>query len=328
MEAEKLSIIMPAFNEAQSIGLVIRQLRELYPDAEVIVIDDGSTDDTAQAAQREGANVYRHPYNIGNGAAIKSGIRVATGGILVFMDADGQHNPSDIQKLLDFLPEYDMVVGARVKGGQASVGRAFGNRIYNWFGSYVAKFPIQDLTSGFRAIKADLARSFIYLLPNTYSYPTTITLGVLRSGRSVKYISIEARQRNRGHSKIKFFQDGIRFFMIIVKICTLYSPMRVFLPVSFFMFFLGLFWYAHTFITEGRFTNMSALLFTTSITIFMMSLISEQVCQMRFERRGSERVRLVYEVPDRSESPRVAPQAQSGSVRSIPAKAESLDPSA
>jgi hypothetical protein len=207
-----------------------------------------------------------------------------------------------MKKLVDFIPEYDMVVGARINGGQASAGRAFGNRVFNWFGSYVAKFPIQDLTSGFRAIKADLARSFIYLLPNTYSYPTTITLGVLRSGRPVKYVPIEARKRKKGRSKIKFFQDGVRFFLIIVKICTLYSPMRVFLPVSVFMFTLGLAWYVYTFIAEGRFTNMSALLFTTSITIFMMSLIAEQICQMRYERREPPRA-------VRREAPRDPPPA-------------------
>ena len=293
MNILKVSVIIPVFNEEMSIGELVRGIREGYPQYEVLVIDDGSTDGTVEAALNAGATVYSHPYNIGNGAAIKSGIRTAVGDILVFMDGDGQHHPADIQRLLEYFPQYDMVVGARVKGGQASAGRAIGNRVFNWFGSYVAKFPIEDLTSGFRAIKADLAKGFIYLLPNTYSYPTTITLGVLRSGNSVKYIPIEPRKRKRGLSKIKFFQDGMRFFMIIVKICTLYSPMRVFLPVSFFMFFLGLAWYAYTFFTEGRFTNMSALLFTTSVTIFMMSLISEQICQMRFERRAAPRNRSV-----------------------------------
>ena len=237
--------------------------------------------------------MYAHPYNIGNGAAVKSGIRVAEGEFLVMMDADGQHNPAEIGKLLAELPDYDMVVGARNHSGQASLGRALGNRIYSWFASYVAKFPIQDLTSGFRAIKADLAKSFLYLLPNTYSYPTTITLGVLRSGRTLTYVPIEVNARRRGSSQIKLIKDGARFFMIIVRICTLYSPMRVFLPVSFSMFLLGLGWYLYTFLSDGRFTNMSALLFTTSIVIFMMSLVSEQISQMRFERRGSERARPV-----------------------------------
>jgi len=301
MTTSSISIIIPAYNEAECIGPLVGQLQVLYPQAEIIVIDDGSADDTAAIAGRSGAIVFRHPYNIGNGAAVKSGIRVATGEILIFMDADGQHNPADIQRMLSFFPDYDMVVGARSLKGQASFGRAFGNKAFSLLASYVAKFPVQDLTCGFRAVKSDIARSFTYLLPNTYSYPTTITLGVLRSGRAVKYIPIEACQRKKGRSKIKFFQDGIRFFMIIVKICTLYSPMRVFLPVSFLMFLLGLAWYAYTFFAEGRFTNMSALLFTTSITIFMMSLISEQICQMRFERRGAERIKLTAD-PDKLES--------------------------
>lgn len=293
MAHPSVSVIIPACNEAETIGAVVSSIRALHPDFEIIVIDDGSQDETSSTALAAGAKVYAHPYNIGNGAAVKSGIRVAEGEFLVMMDADGQHNPAEIKKLLAELPEYDMVVGARNHSGQASLGRALGNRIYSWFASYVAKFPIQDLTSGFRAIKADLAKSFLYLLPNTYSYPTTITLGVLRSGRTLTYVPIEVNARRRGSSQIKLIKDGARFFMIIVRICTLYSPMRVFLPVSFSMFLLGLGWYLYTFLSDGRFTNMSALLFTTAIVIFMMSLVSEQISQMRFERRGSERARPV-----------------------------------
>jgi glycosyltransferase involved in cell wall biosynthesis len=247
---------------------------------------------TAAVAADAGALVLSHPYNIGNGAAIKSGIRTATGDILVFMDGDGQHDPEDIAKMLEHMPEFDMVVGARVKGSQASVGRGIGNMIYNWLGSYVSNFSIKDLTSGFRAVKADVARSFIYLLPNTYSYPTTITLGVLRTGRSVKYIPITARPRNKGSSNIRLYHDGVKFFMIIVRICTLYSPMRIFLPVSLIMFLLGSVRYLYSFITEGRFTNMSALLYVSSVIVFMMSLISEQICQMRFERRAVRRKKI------------------------------------
>ncbi len=231
-----------------------------------------------------GAIVYSHPYNIGNGAAIKSGIRIASGEILVFMDGDGQHDPEEIRALLSHFPDYDMVVGARGKGAHSTWSRALGNKIYNWFASYVAKFQVMDLTSGFRAIKADIARNLLYLLPNTYSYPTTITLGVLRSGRSLKYIPIRARVRIKGKSKIKLLRDGVRFFMIIIKICALYSPLRIFLPVSAVLFLTGLSYYFYTYILWGRFTNMSALLFTTSIVIFMIGLVSEQICQMRFER--------------------------------------------
>ncbi|MCG2777165.1 MAG: glycosyltransferase family 2 protein [Desulfobacterales bacterium] len=289
MDKPEVSIIIPAYNEALALGDVIKNTKSLYPDFEIIVINDGSTDDTVSIAIDAGAIVYSHPYNIGNGAAIKSGIRIASGTILVFMDGDGQHDPEDIGKLLEYLPEFDMVVGARPKGHQASWGRAFGNRIYNWLASYVAKFPVQDLTSGFRAVKSDIARNFLYLLPNTYSYPTTLTLGVLRSGRSLKYVVIDAKLRKTGKSKIKIFRDGVKFFMIITKICALYSPLRIFLPVSLLMFLVGTFYYLYTYFVMNRFTNMSALLLTTSIMIFMMGLISEQVTQMRFERSEGDK---------------------------------------
>ena len=282
-----VSIIIPAFNEAKTITGLIHKLRTDYPLFEVIIVDDGSTDGTDKRAVEAGAIVYRHPYNIGNGAAVKTGIREASGKILLFMDADGQHHPDEIRKMLSYLPRYDMVVGARTAVGQASVGRAIGNKFYNWLASYVAKFKIMDLTSGFRAVKADIIKSYLHLLPNTYSYPTTITLAVLRSGFSVKYVPIKTSERKAGKSNIKLFSDGVRFLIIITKICTLYSPMRIFLPVSFFMFMTGFFYYMYTYFAHGRFTNMSALLFTNSVMLFMMGLISEQICQMRFERRNS-----------------------------------------
>ena len=289
MDNNNVSIIIPAYDEEESIGELIEEIKALYPEFEIIVINDGSSDNTAQVAKEAGALVYSHPYNIGNGAAVKSGIRFASNKILVFMDGDGQHDPEDIRKLLEYFPDFDMVVGARQKGHRASWGRALANRVYNWLASYVANFPIQDLTSGFRAIKSDIARNFLHLLPNTYSYPTTLTLGVLRNGRSLKYIPIDIQIRKMGKSKIRIIRDGIRFFMIITKICALYSPLRVFLPISFMMFCLGLGYYLYTFFAWGRFTNMSALLFTTSVLIFMMGLISEQICQMRFERSEGDK---------------------------------------
>ena len=284
MGSASVSVIIPVFTEAENIGQIIREIAAINPDYGIIVVNDGSTDDTVKVAKEAGAIVYSHPYNIGNGAAVKSGIRIASGEILVFMDGDGQHSPEDIKALVAHFPDYDMVVGQRGKGHHASWSRALGNRIYNRFASYVAKFPVMDLTSGFRAIKADLARNLVYLLPNTYSYPTTMTLGVLRSGKSVRYVAIHAEERKRGKSNIKLVRDGVRFFMIILKICALYSPLRIFLPVSAFLFVTGLFYYLYTYVVSGRFTNMSALLFTTSIIVFMMGLVSEQICQMRFER--------------------------------------------
>jgi glycosyltransferase involved in cell wall biosynthesis len=290
MSSTSVSVIIPVFNEADNIGQIIREIAAIYPDYEIIVVNDGSTDDTARVAKEAGALVYSHPYNIGNGAAVKSGIRIASGDILVFMDGDGQHQPRDIQRMLEFLPEYDMVVGARARRHHASWWRGLANTAYNVFASYVAKFRVEDLTSGFRAIRSDIARGLLYLLPNTYSYPTTLTLGVLRSGRSLKYVPVNAAARREGKSKIRIFKDGIRFFMIITKICALYSPLRIFLPVSCFLFSAGLCYYFFTYMTAGRFTNMSALLFTTSVIIFMMGLVSEQICQMRFERSEGNRL--------------------------------------
>lgn len=284
-----ISIIIPAYNEAGSIGDVVKEIKALHPDFEIIVVNDGSKDDTRTIAKDAGAIVYSHPYNVGNGAAIKSGIRIASGDILVFMDGDGQHDPKDLGRLIEPFPHFDMVVGARPKGRQASWGRSLANAIYGRLASYVSKFPVQDLTSGFRAIKSDIARNLLYLLPNTYSYPTTLTLGLLRSGRTLKYISISPRVRKTGKSNISTFRDGVRFLMIIAKICALYSPMRIFIPVSFVMFCVGLGYYFYTFFSSGRFTNMSALLFTTSILIFMMGLVSEQISQMRFERSEGDK---------------------------------------
>ena len=304
-----VSIVIPAFNESETIAAIVGKLRTQYPDFEIIVVDDGSTDGTHQAAADAGAKVYRHPYNIGNGAAVKTGIRAASGKTIVLMDADGQHDPNDVRKMLSYIPEYDMVVGARTTKGQASVGRALGNTFYNWLASYVAKFKIQDLTSGFRAVNADIVKGFLHLLPNTYSYPTTITLGVLRSGLSVKYMPIHTAARKAGKSNIKLVGDGLRFFIIITKICTLYSPMRIFLPVSFFMFMTGLCYYLYTYFAHGRFTNMSALLFTNSVMLFMMGLISEQICQMRFERRNraNRNVTTLDELPELQDQVRGEP---------------------
>ncbi len=291
MKRADVSVIIPAYNEAETIRAVIEKVKLVDPEFEIIVVNDGSKDQTGERAREAGAIVYSHPYNIGNGASIKSGIRIASGDILVFMDGDGQHDPNDIARMLQYFPEYDMVVGARSKASQVSLFRGLGNRSLNWLAGYVAKFRVHDLTSGFRAVKSEIAQGLLYLLPNTYSYPTTMTLGVLRNGKSLKYLPIEAGKRRKGKSNISIYRDGVRFFMIITKICALYSPFRIFLPVSFFIFLIGFIYYLYTFYTTGRFTNMSALLFTTSIIVFFMGIISEQISQMRFERSESDRYR-------------------------------------
>ena len=279
----EVTVLLPAYNEEQSIGSTIRKIKELFPAFEILVIDDGSTDSTRQEAINAGANVMRHPHNIGNGAAIKTGLRYASGEWVLMMDADGQHKPSDIAKLLEYKDSYDMVVGARSRESQTSWHRDLANGIYNWLASYVSKFKVEDLTSGFRLVKNDRVAKFIYLLPNTFSYPSTITMAYLRSGLSIKYVPIQTLAR-KGKSKIKLFQDGIRFFLIITRIATLFSPFRIFLPVSLMFFGVGITYYLYTFITQHRFTNMSALLLSSSVIIFMMGLVSEQISQMRYDR--------------------------------------------
>lgn len=278
-----VTILMPAYNEERSIGKTVLKVRELYPDFEVLVIDDGSTDSTMQVAKDAGANVWPHPYNIGNGAAIKSGLRVAKGEWIIMMDADGQHDPEDIGRLLEYKGQYDMVIGARTKKSETALHRDLANYFYNKFATYVTKFKIDDLTSGFRLVRKSTAGQYIYLLPNTFSYPTTLTMSYLRSGRSIKYLPIEVKKRV-GKSKIRLVEDGIRFFLIISKVATLFSPFRIFLPISILLFCIGLGYYCFTFVTQGRFTNMSALLFTTSIIVFMIGLVSEQISQMRYDK--------------------------------------------
>jgi glycosyltransferase involved in cell wall biosynthesis len=291
MTDASVTVILPCFNEAQTVSKIICDIKERYPEYEIIVVDDGSSDGTARSAEDAGAIVYKHPYNIGNGAAIKTGIRQAKGDILVFMDADGQHEPKDIANMVDALSEYDMVVGARSMDQQASLFRGLGNYLCNIAASYVAKFKVRDLTSGFRSVRSSVAYRFLYLLPNRYSSPTTSTLFILRTGRSLKYIDIEVSSRQSGKSNIKILRDGLRFFLIITKICTLFSPFRVFLPVSILVFITGAFYYMYTFLAWGRFTNMSALMFTTSIIVFMIGLVSEQICQISYEKSEGESIR-------------------------------------
>src|SRR6056297_1064238 len=279
----RLSIIIPAKNEAESIGEVVGRIRSDFPKAEVIVVDDGSTDETAALAEERGAKVVSHPKSLGNGAAVKSGARAAEGEILVFLDADGQHDPADIPRLLEKLDEgYDMVVGARSSSSHANTARLAANGIYNVIASMVTGHRIPDLTSGFRAVKADLFRKFLYLLPNGFSYPTTITMAFMRAGYPVEFLPIVAKKRI-GKSHIKPLKDGLRFLIIIFKIATLYSPLKLFLPASFSFFGLGLGYYLYTFLTEGRFTNMSLLLFSAAVIIFLIGLISEQITALIYQ---------------------------------------------
>lgn len=279
--SNKVSVVIPAKNESGSIGSVISRLVGLVN--EIIVVDDGSSDDTATIAKASGAIVISHAYSKGNGAAIKSGARAASGDVIVFMDADGQHDPNDIPKLLKKLYQgFDMVVGARSAKSQASLGRLAANSFYNKFGSWMVGHKIEDLTSGFRAVNAEKFREFIYLLPNGFSYPTTSTMAFFRAGYSVGYEPIVAAKRE-GDSHINIVKDGVRFLLIIFKVGTLYSPLKLFTPISFGVFSLGLCRYIYTYIQSGTFTNMSAVFFTTSLIIFLIGLVSEQITMLIYQ---------------------------------------------
>jgi glycosyltransferase involved in cell wall biosynthesis len=283
----KISIIIPAKNEQAAIGSVVERILQTMTtnQIEIIVVNDGSTDKTAEFASHAGAKVISHPYSKGNGATIKTGARAATGEVIVFMDADGQHAPEDIPRLLAKLTKgFDMVVGARQKGSQASVGRSIANKFYNRFASYMTGHKIEDLTSGFRAVNAEKFRQFISLLPNGFSYPTTSTMAFFRAGYSVAYEPIIAAQReDESQSHINLVKDGIRFLLIIFKVGTLYSPLKLFLPISVSVFLTGLSYYAYTYFSIGRFTNMSALMFSTSLIIFMVGLVSEQITALMYK---------------------------------------------
>lgn len=282
MGTNSISIIIPAKNEAIGLSTILMDISKRFPDVEVIVVSDGSVDDTVRLCEDCGVTVIRHPYGMGNGAAIKAGVRAAQGETLVCMDADGQHKPEDISRLLDKLAEgYDMVVGARSFSSQATMGRGIANTFYNWLSSWMVNQPVLDLTSGFRVAKAELFKDFLYLLPNGFSYPTTITMAFFRAGYSVAYIPIVAPSR-QGKSHIRPVKDGIRFLLIIFKIGTLYSPLKLFAPISAFFFLVGLGYYIHTFLTIHRFTNMSALLFITSVLVFLIGLVSEQITTLLY----------------------------------------------
>lgn len=282
--SRKISIIIPAKNEAAGLAHVLPELRLLYEYAELIVVDDGSRDETAVVAGKFADKVVSHPYSKGNGAAIKSGARTAAREFLLFMDADGQHRPEDVASLLKALIEgnHDMVVGARGLAGQAGTHRAVANGLYNRLASWMVGHRVADLTSGFRVARAEKFRKFLYLLPNGFSYPTTSTMCFFRAGYSVAYVPIIAPKRI-GVSHVRVLRDGARFLMIIFKIGTLFSPLKLFLPISLSFFILGCGYYLYTYLLSHSFTNMGALLLITSVLVFLIGLVSEQISALNFK---------------------------------------------
>ncbi|MFT4177975.1 MAG: glycosyltransferase family 2 protein [Thermomonas sp.] len=282
-----VSVILPARNEAEGLRKTLPRIREVLPDAEIIVVDDGSKDETVTVSTEMGARVLSAPYGMGNGAAIKRGARAASGDVLVFMDADGQHEPADIPLLLAKLAEgYDMAVGARDGSGQANLHRGLANGFYNRLASWMTGHRILDLTSGFRAVRADKFREFLHLLPNGFSYPTTSTMAFFRSAYPVAYVPIDVKKRVGTASHIRPLRDGVRFLLIIFKIASLYSPLKLFVPVSTLFFLTGLGWYGYTYATRHQFTNMSMLLFSAAVIVFLIGLVSEQITNLTYRRDG------------------------------------------
>lgn len=283
-DASAVSVIVPAFNEEESITDLVTALRAHDRWHEIIVIDDGSRDATAERAAAAGARVVRHPYNKGNGAAVKTGIRNATGEYVLIVDGDGQHRPEDAGRLISRLGEYDLVIGARSHGTQATHARRFGNSALNWLAGYLTDRDIPDLTSGFRAARREHLREFLHLLPNGFSTPTTTTLAFIKAGYNVTFEAVEARQRV-GQSKIKLARDGTKFLMIILRIVTIFSPLRVFLPLSAAAFAVGAGYGVWTIATQSHITNSSVLLIIFAVIVFLVGLISEQISALRFEGR-------------------------------------------
>ena len=284
MAPAETSIIIPAFNEAASIAALVADLRSAGSWREILVVDDGSTDDTGARASAAGAHVIRHPYNKGNGAAVKTGVRHAAGSFVLIVDADGQHQPSDAVRLVAQLADYDLVVGARSTESQASQARRLGNSALNWIASYLTEQPIADLTSGFRAARREHLLEFLHLLPNGFSTPTTTTLAFIKAGYSVRFEPIDAARR-QGKSKIRLGSDGVGFLLILLKVITIFSPLRIFLPISAAAFLIGAAYAMWTIATQSHVTNSSVLLILLSVVIFLVGLVSEQISSLRFEGR-------------------------------------------
>jgi len=274
-EPAEVSVVIPAYNEEEAIGAVVAEMKARQPWREVLVVDDGSRDATAARAEAAGARVVRHPYNKGNGAAVKTGIRAAKGDVVLLMDGDGQHAPEEAQRLVAGIGPYDMVIGARAAADQAAT-RAFGNALFKALASWLTGRKIHDLTSGFRAARRDRLLEIVHLLPNGYSYPTTSCLAFLKAGHNVTFEPVRARQA-MGRSKMRVMRDGLRFVLIIFKIVTLYSPLKVFFPIAAASFTLGAAYAAWNVWSFGKIPMGAALLIQLAVVVFLFGLISEQI---------------------------------------------------
>jgi len=291
VRSEQLSILIPAFNEAATIGEIIPQVRQQYPDAEILVIDDGSTDETARLAEAATARVVRHPYNKGNGASVKTGLRNATREVVVIFDADGQHDAADIEKIVSQIGVYDLVVGARDENSQTDFGRRMYHHVLNMLATYLSGLRVPDATSGFRAARRKDLLQFIHLLPNGFSTPVTTSLAFIKAGYAVRFMPTTMLKRQGGVSKIKPVRDGTRFIIIAFRMSTMFAPLKLFLPVSVALFLIALLYTIVDilFFTHRLYiTNSAVLLFTMALLIFLIGLVAEQIAALRFERMGKE----------------------------------------
>jgi glycosyltransferase involved in cell wall biosynthesis len=317
IEDSKLTIVIPAYNEEEVIGRVVARTRATKPECEIIVVDDGSTDRTSVVAEQAGARVVRHPYNKGNGASVKTGIRAARGEVILLLDADGQHSPEEIDRLLEYIGPFDLVVGSRTRESDTEKFRDFGNWVFSRLASYLVEMKVPDPTSGFRCFKRDKVMEFIHLLPNQYSYPTTTTMSFIKAGYNVKHVPIKFERRQGGKSHLRPWRDGVKFITIILKMITLFNPIKVFLPLAFGWFVLGAVYGLLNFGLNGKIPNGAALLISVSVLIFLTGLISEQIAALRFERSG---------LRDLSAPPPVLPKSEAEARNAAGNNVPSLEP--
>ncbi len=310
VEDSKLTIIIPAYNEEAVIGQVVERTRATKPECDIVVVDDGSTDNTALVARRAGARVVRHPYNKGNGAAVKTGIRAARGEVILLLDADGQHSPENIDRLLEFIGPYDLVVGSRTGDSDTAKFRNFGNWVFSKLASYLVEMKVPDPTSGFRCFKRDKVMEFIHLLPNQYSYPTTTTMSFIKAGYNVQHVPIKFERRQGGKSHIRPWRDGLKFITIILKMITLFNPIKVFMPLALVWFVVGAAYGLLNFFLNGKIPNGSVLLISISVLIFLSGLISEQIAALRFERSAVRDLSppSSFDLPEEQEEPPLRPR--------------------
>ena len=300
--ANYLSVILPIFEEEATIKKLIDELFSTLGGAdlsfEIIAVDDGSNDGTIDVLKQlketytEDLIVAQHLENRGNGATLRTGISVASGDIVVTMDADGQHAPADILTLINHIPPYDLVIGARTESYSGSWYRNGANRFYNGFASWLTRKEIKDLTSGFRAMKRHAVTHFLSLFPDGFSAPTTTTMAFLKAGYNVNFVPIHVDQRTLGDSKIRLWSDGSRFVIIILRMIMLYDPMRIFMPTGIALTFLGvLSWLAGLWNAQRLvLPNSTILFFSSALLTWLLGLVSDQISNSRIQYHGDEHI--------------------------------------